>query len=210
MKIYYWCDAHKKYSLFTSLDKEGYQRYFIKGQNDCNQFSSFLRTLLHRSLVALESIGNWYWIIDEMEKASHVQVLEHARKAKLMMEQINKTDKLDVWGLTEYFEGMNHIRSQRGIWFRRPAVNSISAWGLRSSLNWLHSFKGRCSCHRKGEHIHPMKPYMSPWDEIMSSINKVRMERISYWHRQRFHTCIEDLLVLSWWMSFFSFLSCLV
>ena len=44
-------------------------------------------------------VGNWYWLIDEMEKAGHVPKLVNAGKAKLMMGNINKTDKLDAKGL---------------------------------------------------------------------------------------------------------------
>jgi transposase len=38
-------------------------------------------------------------MIDEMERAGHIPQLAHAGKAKLMMGQINKTDKLDAAGL---------------------------------------------------------------------------------------------------------------
>ena len=47
----------------------------------------------------METIGNWYWIVDEIEAAGCVPKLVHARKAKLMMGEINKTDKLDARGL---------------------------------------------------------------------------------------------------------------
>jgi len=49
--------------------------------------------------VAVEAVGNWYWIIDEIERAGCVPKLVHPRKAKLMMGMINKTDKLDGHGL---------------------------------------------------------------------------------------------------------------
>jgi transposase len=47
----------------------------------------------------VETIGNWYWIVDEIEAAGCVPKLVHARKAKLMMGEINKTDRLDARGL---------------------------------------------------------------------------------------------------------------
>ena len=47
----------------------------------------------------METTGNWYWIIDEMERTGHVPALAHAAKSKLMMGQVNKTDKLDASGL---------------------------------------------------------------------------------------------------------------
>jgi len=49
--------------------------------------------------VAIEATANWYWIIEEIEQARCVPQLVHPRKAKLMMGQINKTDKLDTHGL---------------------------------------------------------------------------------------------------------------
>ena len=49
--------------------------------------------------VAMEATANWYWIIDEIERAGLRPLLVHPRKAKLMMGQINKTDKLDTHGL---------------------------------------------------------------------------------------------------------------
>jgi transposase len=51
------------------------------------------------SSVAIETIGNWYWIIDEIEQAGMVPRLVHARKAKMMFGCLNKTDKLDAQGL---------------------------------------------------------------------------------------------------------------
>jgi transposase len=59
----------------------------------------FLERCEQGSPVAVETIGNWYWIVDEIEAAGCVPKLVHARKAKLMMGEINKTDKLDARGL---------------------------------------------------------------------------------------------------------------
>ncbi len=49
--------------------------------------------------MAVETIGNWYWIGDEIEQAGKVPRLVHARKATLMLGSLNKTDPLDVRGL---------------------------------------------------------------------------------------------------------------
>jgi transposase len=49
--------------------------------------------------VAVEATGNWYWVVDEIEAAGFIPRLVHARKAKLMLGMINKTDKLDARGL---------------------------------------------------------------------------------------------------------------
>jgi transposase len=44
-------------------------------------------------------VGNWYWIVDEIEEAGCIPLLAHAAKAKVMMGYIHKTDKLDAHGL---------------------------------------------------------------------------------------------------------------
>ncbi len=59
----------------------------------------FLTGCERGSPVAVETIGNWYWIADEIEAAGMVPRLVHARKAKVMSDSINKTDKLDVRGI---------------------------------------------------------------------------------------------------------------
>jgi len=49
--------------------------------------------------VAIEATANWYWITDEIEQAGCRPQLTHPRKAKLMMGQINKSDRLDAHGM---------------------------------------------------------------------------------------------------------------
>jgi transposase len=63
--------------------------------------AKFLLPWDHGSPVAVETIGNWYWIVDEIEKAGMKPKLVHAHKAKLMLGAINKTDKLDARGLNK-------------------------------------------------------------------------------------------------------------
>lgn len=99
MKQSYGCDAHKKYSLFASIDETGHYGHMAKVEHDRHGFRDFLHTLPPGSSIAVETVGNWYWLIDEMEKAGHIPRLAHAAKAKLLMGQINKTDKLDARGL---------------------------------------------------------------------------------------------------------------
>jgi transposase len=99
MKSFFGCDAHKKYSMFASMNEAGHNGRYIRVENDRVSFRSFLRGLPPRSKIAMESVGNWYWMIDEMDKAGDVPRLAHSGKAKLMMGQINKTDKLDARGL---------------------------------------------------------------------------------------------------------------
>lgn len=99
MEHYTGCDAHKKYSVFTTIDETGKFDSAKRVEHDRDCYRNFLNTLPAGSSIAVESVGNWYWMIDEMEKAGHVPYLVNAGKAKLMMGQINKTDKLDARGL---------------------------------------------------------------------------------------------------------------
>lgn len=99
MKHYIASDAHKRYSLFTSIDETGKFGLDRRVEHDREIYRSFLRSLPPCSPIAVESTGNWYWMIEEMEKAGHVPFLVNAGKAKAMMGGINKTDKLDARGL---------------------------------------------------------------------------------------------------------------
>ncbi len=99
MRKYIGCDAHKRYSVFAVMNERGQTGSSIRVDHDRGLFRHFLRTLPPGSPIAVETMGSWYWMIDEMEKAGHRPILVHAGKAKLMMEQINKTDKLDARAL---------------------------------------------------------------------------------------------------------------
>ena len=98
MTHYIGCDVHKKYSVFAGLDEGGMVTEPERVEHDRDQFRSYLESLPAGSPIAVETTGNWYWVIDEMERAGHVPQLAHAIKSKLMMGQINKTDKLDSQG----------------------------------------------------------------------------------------------------------------
>jgi transposase len=99
MTNYIGCDVHKKYSVFAGLDDEGGVTEPRRVEHDRDQFRTYLESLPAGSSIAVETTGNWYWVVDEMERAGHLPQLAHAMKSKLMMGQINKTDKLDSEGL---------------------------------------------------------------------------------------------------------------
>ncbi len=99
MKHYIGCDAHKKYSVFVGISEAGEIIPAQRVEHDRESYRSFLKGLPPASKIAVESVGNWYWMIDEMEKAGHIPTLVNAGKAKLMMGGMNKTDKLDARGL---------------------------------------------------------------------------------------------------------------
>jgi transposase len=99
MQEYYGCDMHKHYSVFASINEAGHKGDCVRIDHDRNQISRFLQHLPPESPIAIETVGNWYWLVDEIERAGHIPSLVNAGKAKVMMGQINKTDKLDTYGL---------------------------------------------------------------------------------------------------------------
>ena len=93
------CDAHKKFSVFSSIDGKGVYGRAIRVGHDRGVFREFLEELPAGSQIALETSGCYYWIVDEMERAGHYPRLAHALTAKRRMEGRHKTDACDARGL---------------------------------------------------------------------------------------------------------------
>ncbi|MGD2027582.1 MAG: IS110 family transposase [Anaerolineales bacterium] len=93
------CDAHKHYSVFAVLDRKGTVKVHKRIEHEPGAIQAFLEAYPSGTRVALESVGNWYWIADEIEAAGCIPLLTHPAKAKVMMGNVNKTDKLDAKGL---------------------------------------------------------------------------------------------------------------
>src|SRR5215475_12107275 len=92
-------DAHKHYTLASVEREDGRLVREQQIPHERGALQAFLQGCDPGSPVAVETTGNWYWIVDEIEGAGCLPRLVHARKAKLMMGMINKTDKLDARGL---------------------------------------------------------------------------------------------------------------
>lgn len=99
MTQYIGCDAHKQFSVFVAMDETGQASPPLRVEHQRTEFQDFLRGLPPGSPIALETSGHWYWMVEAMEQAGHQPILVHARKAKLLMGLVNKTDKLDAKGL---------------------------------------------------------------------------------------------------------------
>ncbi len=99
MNHYTGDDAHKKYSVFVTVNENGRAGSPERVPHEKELYRKYLATLPPASPIAIESVGNWYWMIDAIEEAGHKPILVHPRKAKLLMGLINKTDKLDAKGL---------------------------------------------------------------------------------------------------------------
>jgi transposase len=94
-------DAHKRYTLASVAQADGQLLREERIEHERGALQAFLARCERGSPVAVETVGNWYWIVDEIEAAGCQPKLVHARKAKLMMGQINKTDTLDARGLNQ-------------------------------------------------------------------------------------------------------------
>ena len=92
-------DSHKRYTWARIEDEKGNNVREHKIEHRRGSIAGFLCREESGSAVAVETIGNWYWIVDEIERAGMRPLLVHAREAKLMLGCINKTDKLDAKGL---------------------------------------------------------------------------------------------------------------
>ena len=78
-------DAHKRYTLASVADRTAGSSAEGGSPHERGALQQFSRRCDRGSPVAVETVGNWYWIVDEIEAAGCVPKLVHARKAKLMM-----------------------------------------------------------------------------------------------------------------------------
>jgi transposase len=92
-------DAHKRYSQVCVQKKDGRFLCEKRINHSKGAIKQFLANWSAGTDVAIETVGNWYWIVDEIEQTGMEPRLVHAHKAKLMLGSINKTDKLDARGL---------------------------------------------------------------------------------------------------------------
>jgi len=99
MEQFIGCDAHKKFSVFASINERGEYGPTIRVGHEREVFRAFLRKLPAGSQIALETCGFYYWIVDEFEQAGHTGRLAHARTAKRRMGGRHKTNDRDARGL---------------------------------------------------------------------------------------------------------------
>lgn len=83
------CDAHRRFSQFAVLDADGQFLRQIRVNHTPGAIRDFLEDFPQDTPVALESVGNWYWIVDEIEAAGCIPLMAHAAKAKVMMGNVN-------------------------------------------------------------------------------------------------------------------------
>jgi transposase len=104
--------------MFAVMDANGVVQEQVRIDNEPGAIYNFLSTFPEGTKVALETVGNWYWIVDEIETASCQPLMAHAAKAKIMMGNINKTDKLDAAGLAT----LTHLNSLPTVWIANKQI----------------------------------------------------------------------------------------
>jgi transposase len=92
-------DIHKKYTWARVENIEGARLYECRLAHTHGTIKNFVHRFSEGSPVAVETVGNWYWVVDEIEAGGGKPQLVNARLAKLMMGSVNKSDKLDCKGI---------------------------------------------------------------------------------------------------------------
>lgn len=92
-------DVHKKYTWARVENTQGERLYESRLAHSHGTIKHFVNRWTPGSPVAVETVGNWYWVVDEIEGGGGQPQLVNARLAKLMMGRVNKSDKLDAKGM---------------------------------------------------------------------------------------------------------------
>ena len=69
MEQFIGCDAHKKFSLFVTMNEKGEYGRAIRVGHDRQVFREFLQDLPPGSEIALETSGSYYWLVEERERS---------------------------------------------------------------------------------------------------------------------------------------------
>lgn len=92
-------DVHKNYTWARVENGKGDRLYESRLAHVHGSIKNFVNRWTGGSPVAVETVGNWYWVVDEIEAGGGTPQLVNARLAKLMMGNVNKSDKLDCKGM---------------------------------------------------------------------------------------------------------------
>jgi hypothetical protein len=91
--------VHKHYTFAGSEEVDTLRATHHRLEHQKRIFKRYLAGVEPVTTVALEATGNWYWVVDEIEATGMKPTLAHPYKAKVMLDCINKTDRLDGNGM---------------------------------------------------------------------------------------------------------------
>jgi transposase len=92
-------DVHKRYTWARVENAHGDRVCEQRVLHQRGAIQAFVQQWTAGSPVAVETVGNWYWVVDEIEAGGGQPQLVNARLAKLMNGSVNKSDRLDTKGL---------------------------------------------------------------------------------------------------------------
>ena len=121
-------DSHKRYSFASVEEHAGAILSETRIEHQRGAVARFLSAWKPGTPVAVETIGNWYWIVDEIESAGMIPQLVHARRAKMMLASVNKTDKLDCRGLNR----LQRTGTLPTVWLKSAIYGTCRARGWYS------------------------------------------------------------------------------
>lgn len=199
MTYYSGCDMHKQFSVFAGIDESGEIHGPTRVDHDSDQLRDHLESLPDGTPVAIETSGRWYWMANEIEEAGCIPRLVNARKAKVMMGNTNKTDRLDAEGLAmlqktgtlpEVWIPPEQLRDQREVLRLRMKMkqsrtrwkNRIQAildqYGLRSSYTDPFGPGGRAEIEDQmeqlpGETKQALREQLKTLDRLEDSISQL-------------------------------------
>lgn len=99
MEQYIGCDAHRRYSVFVTVDENGRASKPTRVEHEGDALAKYLASLPAGVDIAVEATGSWYWLVDAMEQAGKKPRLAQAFAARRMLGGGHKTDAIDARAL---------------------------------------------------------------------------------------------------------------
>lgn len=111
-------DVHKHYTWARVENDQGHKLFECKLAHSRGTIKNFTKQWSPGTPVAVETVGNWYWVVDEIEAGKGSPQLVNARLAKLMIGSVNKSDKLDAKGMNR----LQRVGTLPTVWIAPSAV----------------------------------------------------------------------------------------
>jgi transposase len=164
MEQYIGCDAHRRYSVFVTMDEKGNVGKPVRVEHERREIRDFLRRLQPGTPVAVEATGSWYWLVDEIEAAGLKPRLAQPFAARRMLGGGAKTDGIDARALatllrngtlpeswipsSELRDLRNLMRTRLGLreyqsGIKNRVVAAVNRYGLREQDDDHDLFRGK-------------------------------------------------------------------
>jgi transposase len=111
-------DVHKHYTWARVENDQGHKLFECKLAHSRGTIKNLTKKWSPGTAVAVETVGNWYWVVDEIEAGQGSAQLVNARLAKLMIGSVNKSDKLDAKGINR----LQRVGTLPTVWIAPSAV----------------------------------------------------------------------------------------